>query len=392
MQLGLIGLGKMGGNMRERIRRAGHEVVGYDRNPEVSDVPSLKALVDSLEAPRTVWVMVPAGEPTRATVRELAGLLEKGDLVIDGGNSRFTDDIDNAALLKEDGIGYLDCGVSGGIWGLENGYGLMVGGTATNVKRAMPIFDALRPEGPRDEGFVHAGEVGAGHYVKMVHNGIEYGLMHAYAEGYELLEKKDIVKDVPGAFKAWSRGTVVRSWLLDLMVKALEDNPTLEDVSDYTADSGEGRWTVEEAIANSVPMPVISASLFARFASRQESSPTMQAVAALRGQFGGHQVMTIAEGEELRAEATKGPKTAKKVAKKAATKEKPTTSATKAAAKGRAAAAAGPSSGSGATAKKSGAAGAGPSSGSGTAKQAATTSAAKKAPAKKVTATKSAGS
>ena len=171
----------------------------------------------------------------------------------------------------------------------------------------MPIFDALRPEGPRDEGFVHAGKVGAGHYTKMVHNGIEYGLMHAYAEGYELLEKKDIVENVPGAFKAWSRGTVVRSWLLDLMVKALEENPDLDDVSDYTPDSGEGRWTVEEAIALSVPMPVISASLFARFASRQQTSPTMQAVAALRGQFGGHQVMTIGEGDELRAEAAAGP-------------------------------------------------------------------------------------
>jgi 6-phosphogluconate dehydrogenase len=176
----------------------------------------------------------------------------------------------------------------------------MCGGDDQWVQLAMPIFDALRPEGPREEGFVHAGEVGAGHYTKMVHNGIEYGLMAAYAEGYELLEKKDIVKDVPGAFKAWSRGTVVRSWLLDLMVKALEENPHLDDVSDYTNDSGEGRWTVEEAIALGVPMPVISASLFARFASRQQTSPTMQAVAALRGQFGGHQVMTIAEGEELR--------------------------------------------------------------------------------------------
>lgn len=318
MQLGLIGLGKMGGNMRERLRRAGHDVVGYDINPDVSDVASLNALVKSLEAPRIVWTMVAAGEITRQTVAKLADLLEPGDLVIDGGNSRFTDDFENEKLLKSKGIGYLDCGVSGGIWGLENGYGLMVGGTVANVRRAMPIFDALRPEGPREEGFVHAGKVGAGHYTKMVHNGIEYGLMAAYAEGYELLEKKDIVTDVPGAFKAWSRGTVVRSWLLDLMVKALEENPTLEDVSDYTADSGEGRWTVEEAIALSVPMPVISASLFARFASRQESSPTMQAVAALRGQFGGHQVMTIAEGEALRS----GDGTPAKPAKKASAAKK----------------------------------------------------------------------
>ena len=235
----------------------------------------------------------------------LSQVLDKGDMVIDGGNSRYTDDIEHEKLLKAKGIGYLDCGVSGGIWGLENGYGLMVGGTATNVRKAMPIFDALRPEGPRDEGFVHAGKVGAGHYCKMVHNGIEYGLMQAYAEGFELLQRKDLVTDVPGAFKAWSRGTVVRSWLLDLMVDALEANPNLDDVSDYTVDSGEGRWTVEEAIALSVPMPVISASLFARFASRQDVSPTMQAVAALRGEFGGHQVMTIAEGVALRNPAPK---------------------------------------------------------------------------------------
>ncbi len=305
MQLGLIGLGKMGGNMRERLRRAGHEVVGFDRNPEVSDVKTLKALVARLEAPRVVWVMVPSGGPTRDTVTALSQVLDKGDMVIDGGNSRYTDDIEHEKLLKAKGIGYLDCGVSGGIWGLENGYGLMVGGTATNVRKAMPIFDALRPEGPRDEGFVHAGKVGAGHYCKMVHNGIEYGLMQAYAEGFELLQRKDLVTDVPGAFKAWSRGTVVRSWLLDLMVDALEANPNLDDVSDYTVDSGEGRWTVEEAIALSVQMPVISASLFARFASRQDVSPTMQAVAALRGEFGGHQVMTIAEGVALRNPAPK---------------------------------------------------------------------------------------
>ena len=300
MQLGLIGLGRMGGNMRERLRRAGHEVVGYDRNPDVSDAASLEAMVEALSSPRVVWVMVPSGDPTRDTVARLAELLEAGDLVIDGGNSRFTDDFENAKLLAEKAIGYVDCGVSGGIWGLENGYGLMCGGDDTWIELAMPIFDALRPEGPREEGFVHAGEVGAGHYAKMVHNGIEYGLMHAYAEGFELLEAKDIVKDVPGTFKAWSRGTVVRSWLLDLMVDALEENPHLDDVSDYTNDSGEGRWTVEEAIALGVPVPVISASLFARFASRQQVSPAMQAVSALRGQFGGHQVMTVAEGVALR--------------------------------------------------------------------------------------------
>ena len=301
MQLGLIGLGKMGGNMRERLRRAGHEVVGFDRNPEVTDVASLDELVGALHAPRTVWVMVPAGDITRAVVRELADRLTPGDLVIDGGNSRFTDDQVHAELLAVKGIRYLDCGVSGGIWGLTNGYGLMVGGAAEDVATAMPIFDALRPEGPREEGFVHAGTVGAGHYTKMVHNGIEYGLMQAYAEGYELLTKQPIVTDVPGAFKAWTRGTVVRSWLLDLLNDALTKNPTLADVSDYTVDSGEGRWTVEEAIAHDVPMPVISAALFARFASRQAISPTMQAVAALRGEFGGHAVASVADGERLKA-------------------------------------------------------------------------------------------
>ncbi|MBR7742578.1 decarboxylating 6-phosphogluconate dehydrogenase [Phycicoccus sp. BSK3Z-2] len=322
MQLGLVGLGKMGGNMRERLRRAGHEVVGYDRNAQVSDASSLADMVKQLSGPRVVWVMVPHGKPTRDTVAALADLLDTGDLVIDGGNSKWTDDAENERILKEQGVGYVDCGVSGGIWGLENGYGLMAGGTKTNVRKAMPIFDALRPEGPRDEGFVHAGKVGAGHYTKMVHNGIEYGLMAAYAEGFELLMKKDIVDDVPGAFKAWSRGTVVRSWLLDLMVDALEENPTLDDVSDYTSDSGEGRWTVEEAIELAVPMPVITASLFSRFASRQEVSPTMQAVAALRGGFGGHQVMTVAEGQKLRAEAKAGVASADAATKKAARKEK----------------------------------------------------------------------
>jgi 6-phosphogluconate dehydrogenase len=298
MQLGMIGLGKMGGNMRERLRRAGHEVVGFDHHPEVSDVDSLESLVGALSAPRTVWVMVPAGEPTRETVKTLGGLLSEGDLVIDGGNSRFTDDIVNAEALAANGVGYVDCGVSGGVWGLDNGYGLMVGGTDELVERAMPIFDALRPEGPREEGFVHAGAVGAGHYAKMVHNGIEYGLMQAYAEGFELLAAKDIVTDVHGCFRAWTRGTVVRSWLLDLLVKALEEDPGLKEISGYTPDSGEGRWTVEEALANAVPMPVISAALFARFASRQDDSPAMKAVSALRNQFGGHAVQKAREAAQ----------------------------------------------------------------------------------------------
>src|ERR1700712_4828014 len=215
MHIGLIGLGKMGNNMRDRLRAAGVEVTGYDPNPSVTDVPSLAELAKALPAPRVVWVMVPSGKITDGVIRDLADVLEPGDLVIDGGNSRFSEDFVHNDFLSPKKIKFMDCGVSGGIWGLKNGYGLMAGGDKEDIERAMPIFDALRPEGPRDEGFVHAGEVGAGHYTKMVHNGIEYGLMQAYAEGYEILEKTELVKNVPGVFKAWSRGTVVRSWLLD---------------------------------------------------------------------------------------------------------------------------------------------------------------------------------
>ncbi|ARJ03797.1 6-phosphogluconate dehydrogenase [Cnuibacter physcomitrellae] len=294
MQIGLIGLGKMGNNMRTRLRNAGIEVTGYDRNPAVTDVPDLAALAAALPAPRIVWVMVPAGEITDGVIHDLADVLDEGDLIIDGGNSKWTEDFKHSEYLVPKGIEFMDAGVSGGVWGLENGYGLMVGGTAENVERAMPIFDALRPEGPREEGFVHVGEVGAGHYAKMVHNGIEYGIMQAYAEGYELLDtKKDIIKDVTGTFKAWQRGTVVRSWLLDLLVRALEADPEFHDIQGYVQDSGEGRWTLEEAIENAVPMPAISAAIFARFVSRQEDSPSMKAVAALRNQFGGHAVKEL---------------------------------------------------------------------------------------------------
>jgi 6-phosphogluconate dehydrogenase len=291
VQIGLIGLGKMGNNMRARLRKADIDVIGYDPNPDVTDVASLAELTAALEAPRIVWVMVPSGAITTSVITELADVLEPGDLVIDGGNSRFTEDFKHSALLAEKKIDYVDCGVSGGVWGLENGYGLMAGGEAKNIKRALPVFDALRPDGPRDEGFVHAGEVGAGHYAKMVHNGIEYALMQAWAEGYELLDKRDdIIKDVTGTFKAWQRGTVVRSWLLELLVKALEEDPEFTDIEGYVEDSGEGRWTVEEALNNAVPVPTISASIFARFVSRQDDSPSMKAVAALRKQFGGHAV------------------------------------------------------------------------------------------------------
>ncbi|PRY38585.1 6-phosphogluconate dehydrogenase (decarboxylating) [Geodermatophilus tzadiensis] len=301
MQLGLIGLGKMGGNMAERLRRAGHEVVGYDRSPGKRDVESLEALVGALSAPRVVWVMVPAGEPTRQTVRDLGELLEPGDVVVDGGNSKFTDDQVHAQVLGEKGVGYVDAGVSGGVWGLENGYALMVGGSADDVAKVQPVFDALRPPSPEDAsgeampgaGFVHAGPVGAGHYAKMVHNGIEYALMQAYGEGYELLAAKDLIEDVPGVIASWTQGTVIRSWLLDLLVRALQEDPELEKISGYAEDSGEGRWTVMEAIDHAVPMPAIAASLFARFSSRQEDSPTMKAVAALRNQFGGHAVHAV---------------------------------------------------------------------------------------------------
>jgi 6-phosphogluconate dehydrogenase len=301
VQLGLVGLGKMGGNMAERVRRAGHEVVGYDRAPGARDVDSLQGLVDALEAPRVVWVMVPSGEPTRATVRDLGELLSPGDVVVDGGNSKFTDDKVHAEMLAEKGVGYVDAGVSGGVWGLDNGYALMVGGSAEDVAKVQPVFDALKPPAPRDEagdaipgaGFVHAGPVGAGHFSKMVHNGIEYAMMQAYGEGYELLAAAPLVEDVPGVIASWTQGTVIRSWLLDLLVRALQQDPVLEQITGYAEDSGEGRWTVEQAIELAVPMPAIAASLFARFASRQEDSPTMKAVAALRNQFGGHAVHSI---------------------------------------------------------------------------------------------------
>ena len=291
MHLGIVGLGKMGANMRTRLRERGVEVTGFDRNPDVSDVADLPALVAALpDDRRVVWVMVPAGEATRAVVMELGTLLTEGDVVVEGGNSHYLDDQANAAALAERGIRYVDVGVSGGVWGVTSGYGLMAGGAAEDVEALLPVFDALRPDGPREEGFVHAGPVGAGHFAKMVHNGIEYGLMQAYAEGYELLLAKDLVTDVPGTLKAWSRGTVVRSWLLDLLVAALEEDPELAAIDDWVEDSGEGRWTVDEAIDRAVPLPVISAALFARFASRQVDSPAMKAVAALRRQFGGHAV------------------------------------------------------------------------------------------------------
>ena len=295
MEIGLVGLGRMGGNMRERLRKAGHTVVGYDPNADVSDTASLEEMVAKLPNPKVVWVMVPAGEITQKTIASLGDLLGEGDVVVDGGNSRYTDDQAHAAALAERGIGFVDAGVSGGVWGLDNGYALMVGGEAENVAKVQPAFDALKPEG--ESGFVHAGPVGAGHFAKMVHNGIEYGMMQAYAEGYELLTAAAVVDDVPGVIKSWTHGTVIRSWLLDLLVLALEADPELAELQGYVDDSGEGRWTVEEAINNAVPLPVITAALFARFASRQDDSPAMKAVAALRNQFGGHAVTKVAKAE-----------------------------------------------------------------------------------------------
>ena len=290
MEIGLVGLGKMGGNMRTRIRNGGHDVVGYDRNPEVSDAGSLEEMVAKLPSPKVVWVMVPAGGPTHDTIVALGDLLGEGDLVIDGGNSRWTEDLRHAEMLEPKGIGFVDCGVSGGVWGLENGYALMSGGSDDHVALARPIFDALKPEG--EFGWVHAGSVGAGHFSKMVHNGIEYALMQAYAEGWELLEKVDMVDNVTEVFRSWREGTVIRSWLLDLLVAALDEQPGLEGIQGYADDSGEGRWTVEAGIEHAVATPAITAALYARFVSRQEDSPAMKAVAAMRNQFGGHALHT----------------------------------------------------------------------------------------------------
>jgi 6-phosphogluconate dehydrogenase len=291
MEIGLIGLGKMGGNMRERLRKDGHTVVGFDHNPDISDVGSLEELVSGLPSPKVVWVMVPAGDPTRQTISQLNELLGEGDIVVDGGNSRWTDDKQNGAMLADKGIGFIDCGVSGGVWGLEVGYALMCGGSKDDVTVLQPVFDSLKPEG--EFGFVHAGDIGAGHFAKMVHNGIEYAIMQAYAEGWELLQKVEVVDNVTEVFDSWRAGTVIRSWLLDLLVSALKDDDKLDHIAGYAEDSGEGRWTVEAAIDHAVPLPAITAALFARFASRQEESPAMKAIAAMRNQFGGHAVRAV---------------------------------------------------------------------------------------------------
>jgi 6-phosphogluconate dehydrogenase len=287
VKVGMVGLGKMGGNMATRLARAGHEVVGYDAFSDASEVGSLAELVERLEAPRVVWVMVPAGDPTEDTIAQLGDLLAAGDVVIDGGNSNWRDSVRRGGELAARSLGFVDAGTSGGIWGLTEGYCLMVGGADEHVATCQPLFDALKPD---EGGFVHAGPVGTGHFTKMVHNGIEYGIMQAYAEGYELLDRSGLGIDVPGALAAWRTGSVVRSWLLDLLVRALEAEPDLHGIRGFAHDSGEGRWTVTEAIEHGVATPVISAALFARFVSQQDDSVAMKVVAALRNQFGGHAV------------------------------------------------------------------------------------------------------
>jgi 6-phosphogluconate dehydrogenase len=302
MKVGMVGLGRMGGNMAARLRAAGHQVVGYDAYSDASDVSSLGALVGALDqAPRVVWTMVPSGEPTDSTIDELAKLLSAGDIVVDGGNSNWRDSVRRGEALADQGVGFVDCGTSGGIWGREEGYSLMVGGDPEHVAVTQPLFEALRPAAG---GYAHVGGVGTGHFTKMVHNGIEYGLMQAYAEGYELLARSGLDIDVLAGLQAWQHGSVVRSWLLDLLVKALHEKPGLEGIAPVAADSGEGRWTVLEAIERGVATPTISAALHARFVSQSESL-AIKAVAALRQQFGGHEV--VIEGPAL-AE-TPGPPT-----------------------------------------------------------------------------------
>lgn len=288
MRVGIVGLGRMGANMAGRLREHGIEATGYDRDPETSDVDSLEALVADLDGQerRILWSMVPAGGPTEETLNTLAELVDPGDLLVDGANSNYRESQRRGHQLSEAGIGFVDAGVSGGIWGRKEGYCLMVGGSSDDVDTLEPVLAALAPE----SGYAHLGPVGAGHFTKMVHNGIEYGLMQAYAEGYELLAASDIDIDLPATAEVWRHGSVVRSWLLDLLADALAKDPELASVKGWAEDSGEGRWTVQEAIEHAVPVPAISSALYARFASRQDDSPAMRAIAILRNQFGGHEV------------------------------------------------------------------------------------------------------
>jgi 6-phosphogluconate dehydrogenase len=308
----MVGLGRMGANMSRRLMEGGHEVVAFDVDPEAVEelasegaagASSLDDLAAQLEAPRTVWIMVPAGSITEDTITQLAETLDEGDTIIDGGNSRYSDSIRRAGSLAERGIGFIDSGTSGGIWGLKEGFCLMLGAEEEAFRRHEPIFETLAPE----NGYAHVGPPGAGHFVKMVHNGVEYALMQAYAEGFELMQKSEFELDVSQVAEVWRHGSVVRSWLLDLAASALAKDPDLSELSDYVDDSGEGRWTIEVALANAVPTPAIAAALFARFASRQEESFAGKVLAALRREFGGHAVhpaVTKDEAEPIK-DATK---------------------------------------------------------------------------------------
>ena len=295
MQIGFVGLGRMGGNMVQRLLQGGHQVVAYDRSAEVTQgvekkgakgAGSLEELVNKLDAPRSVWIMVPSGKPTEETIRSVAALLKEGDTVIDGGNSYYKEDPPRAEELRKKGLHYLDAGTSGGIWGLQVGYCLMIGGEEEIFRRHEPIFKTLAPE----SGYAYMGDHGSGHYVKMIHNGIEYGLMQAYAEGFELLHKSDYKLKLPAIAQLWMQGSVVRSWLLELAVGTLERDPQLTHIQGYVEDSGEGRWTIFDAIEKDVPAPVITQSLFTRFRSRQTESFGEKLLAALRNEFGGHAV------------------------------------------------------------------------------------------------------
>jgi 6-phosphogluconate dehydrogenase len=298
MQIGFVGLGRMGGNMVHRLRRDGdHAVVAVDPNPDArrnveqfgaSTVESLEALVPALQAPRTVWVMVPAGEITETTIARLAELLQPGDIIIDGGNSNWRDTTARNQRLEAKGIHLIDAGTSGGIWGLANGYCIMAGGLPESIQRAQPIFDTLCPPG----GFLHVGPTGSGHFTKMVHNGVEYAMLQGYAEGFDILQASQFDLDLHGIARLWNHGSVVRSWLLELAESAFERDPKLSSLRGYVDDSGEGRWTVQEAIEMRVPAPTIALSLFMRFDSRRDDSFANKVIAALRNEFGGHRVKT----------------------------------------------------------------------------------------------------
>ena len=295
MRLGFVGLGRMGGSMVKRLLRGGHEVVGYARSEDsvaaaeadgAEGAGSLEELVEALEPPRRIWLMVPAGEPTQSTLHALAGLCSEGDLLVDGGNSNFHDSRRRAAELSERGVRFCDVGVSGGVWGLELGYCMMAGGDAGDVGALAPVLDTLAPP----DGWAHVGSAGAGHYVKMVHNGIEYGMLQAYGEGFEILASSEYELDLGQVAALWNRGSVVRSWLLELAERAFARDAALAHVRGYVEDSGEGRWTVAEAIAREVPAPVLTLSLIARLASRQEEAFSAKVIAALRQEFGGHPI------------------------------------------------------------------------------------------------------